>query len=389
MALLTVTSILSMLGSSSFSALLPEFQALWHLSNTEAGWISGIFFAGYVLGVPVLVGITDRVDARPVYLLSLVMAAAASLGYAFLADGFASAFIFRALAGLALAGTYMPGLKLMTDRLGEHPRQGRYVAYYTAGFSLGTALSFPFTAEIAQWLGWRAAFAGAAIGAALAIVLVLAWIRPAPPARTAPDRHLFDFRPVFRNHAAMAFVWGYAGHTWELFALRSWLVAFLIHAQTMHGQASDLSTASWITTAIVMLSPLSSIYGAEAASRSDRRRIIGRVMMLSVLLAVITGFSTSLPLGVIMLIAGLYHLVVMADSAALTGGAVAMARQGQRGATLAVHSILGFSGGFLGPLAVGVVLDLAGGAASTLAWRLAFLTMGAGSAGALVAIRKL
>src|SRR5579862_4973808 len=238
-ALLTATSILSMLGSSSFSALLPEFQALWHLSNTEAGWISGIFFAGYVLGVPVLVGITDRVDARPVYLLSLVMAAVASLGYAFVADGFASAFIFRALAGFALAGTYMPGLKLMTDRLGEHPRQGRYVAYYTAGFSLGTALSFPFTAEIAQWLGWRAAFAGAAIGAVLAMVLVLAWVRPAPPAHAAPEaRHLFDFRPVFRNRAAMAFVWGYVGHTWELFTLRSWLVAFLIHAQTLHGQPS-------------------------------------------------------------------------------------------------------------------------------------------------------
>src|SRR5260370_30181743 len=161
-ALLTVTSILSMLGSSSFSALLPEFQALWHLSNTEAGWISGIFFAGYVLGVPVLVGITDRVDARPVYLLSLVMAALASLGYAFLADAFASAFIFRALAGLELAGTYMPGLKLMTARLGAPLRPGRYVAYYTAGFSLGTALSFPFTAEIAQWRACRAALSAAA-----------------------------------------------------------------------------------------------------------------------------------------------------------------------------------------------------------------------------------
>ncbi|HKF71638.1 MAG TPA: MFS transporter [Stellaceae bacterium] len=390
MGLLSVTSILSMLGASSFSALLPEFQSLWHLNNTEAGWISGIFFAGYVLGVPVLVGVTDRIDARPVYLISLVMTAVASLGYAFVANGFASAFLFRALAGAALAGTYMPGLKLMTDRLGAHPRQGRYVAYYTAGFSLGTALSFPFTAEIAQWLGWRAAFAGAALGALLAIVLVLLWVRPAPPVHAAPEsRHLFDFRPVFRNRAAMAFVWAYVGHTWELFALRSWLVAFFIHAQTSHGEASDLSTASWITTAIVVASPLSSIYGAEAASRSDRRRIIGRVMILSVLLAVITGFSASLPLGAVMVIAGLYHLVVMADSAALTSGAVAMAKEGQRGATLAVHSILGFSGGFVGPLAVGVVLDLAGGAASTLAWGLAFVTMGAGSAAALVAIWKL
>jgi len=389
-ALLSVTSILSMLGSSSFSALLPEFQGLWSLSNTDAGWISGIYYAGYVLGVPVLVGVTDRVDARPIYLLSLVIAAVASLGYALVASGFASAFVFRALAGLALSGTYMPGLKLMTDRLREHPRQSRYVAYYTAGFSLGTSLSFPFTAEIAQWLGWRAAFAGAAIGAALAIVLVLLWVRPAGPAHPVGDsRRLFDFRPVFRNHAAMAFVWGYAGHAWELLALRSWLVAFLIHAQAKQADTGDFSTANWIATAIVMVSTLSSIYGAEAASRSDRRRVIGRVMAVSVFLALMTGLSASLPLAAIAVIAGLYHVVIMADSAALTGGAVAMAKAGQRGATLAVHSVLGFTGGFVGPLAVGVVLDLAGGEASAVAWALAFLTMRAGSAAGLIAIRKL
>jgi len=224
----------------------------------------------------------------------------------------------------------------------------------------------------------------------IAIVLVLLWVRSAPPVHVPEDpRHVFDFRPVFRNHAAMAFVWGYAGHAWELLALRAWLVAFLIHAQTRHGEAGDLSTASWITTAIVMASTLSSIYGAEAASRSDRRRIIGRVMMLSVVLALMTGLSASLPLWAIMIVAGLYHLVVMADSAALTGGAVAMAKPGQRGATLAVHSVLGFSGGFVGPLAVGVVLDLAGGEASAFAWTLAFLTMGAGSAAGLIAIRRL
>jgi MFS family permease len=378
-----------MLGSSSFSALLPEFQALWHLNNTEAGWISGVFFGGYVLGVPVLVGITDRVDARPVYVFSLMMAVAASLGYAFAANGFASAFAFRALAGLALAGTYMPGLKLMTDRLGEHPRQSRYVAYYTAGFSLGTALSFPFTAEIAQWAGWRVAFAGAAIGAAVAILLVLLGVRPAP-ARPAEDtRHLLDFRPVFRNQAAMAFVLGYAGHAWELFALRSWLVAFLIHAQTTRSGAADLATASWITTAIVLASTLSSIYGAEVAARSDRRRVISRVMLLSATLALLTGMSASLPLAAIAVIAGLYHLAIMADSAVLTGGAVAAAKAGQRGATLAVHSILGFGSGFVSPMAVGVVLDLAGGAASGIAWVLAFLVMGAGSAAGLIAIRKL
>ncbi len=389
-SLLSICSILGMLGASSFSALLPEFQRLWDLSNTEAGWISGIFFAGYVLGVPVLVGLTDRVDPRGIYLLSFGLTAVATLGYGFLADGFVSAFLFRALAGLGLAGTYMPGLKLMTDRIGAHPRQGRYVAYYTAGFSLGTAVSYPFSAEMAQWLGWRWAFFGAAVGAVVALLLVLALVpavRPEPS--TIVHRRLFDFRPVLRNRPAMAFVWGYAGHAWELFALRSWLVAFLIHAQATHGGGTDLSGASWITTAIVVLSTLSSIYGAEAAARADRRRIIGRVMMASVALSIITGFSSSLPFPAVAALCLVYHLVIMGDSAALTGGAVAMSAPGQRGATLAVHSILGFTGAFLGPLAVGVVLDLAGGAESSRAWGLAFLAMGAGSAGALLAIRKL
>ncbi len=43
---------------------------------------------------------------------------------------------------------------------------------------------------------------------------------------------------------------------------------------------------------------------------------------------------------------------------------------------MAVHSFIGFSGAFVGPIAFGVVLDLAGGGASTLSWGLAFLSSG-------------
>src|SRR5216683_3206823 len=317
-AVLCITSVLGMLGFSSFAALLPEFQRDWGLSNTDAGWISGIFYAGYVVAVPLLVGSTDRVDPRRIYLLSFLISAAAALGYALLADGFWSALSFRALAGVGLAGGYMPGLKLLTDRVGG-PRQSRYVAFYTAGFSLGTAFSFAFTGEAAAWLGWRGAFAAAALA----------------------------------------------------------------------GESADIAQASWLSMVIVLVSAAASIYGAELATRSDRRRVIGRIMMLSVVTAALTGLSAGWPIYLVAALCLLYHMVIMGDSAALTGGAVAISAPGQRGATLAVHSILGFTGAFLGPLAVGAVLDLAGGETSRLAWGLAFLTMGAGSAAALVAIRRL
>jgi MFS family permease len=389
-ALLCLTSVLGMLGFSSFSALLPEFQRDWSLSNTEAGWISGIFYAGYVAAVPLLVGSTDRVDPRRIYLLSFLIAAAAALGYALFAQGFWSALGFRALAGVGLAGGYMPGLKLLTDRVGG-PKQSRYVAFYTAGFSLGTAVSFAFTGETASWLGWRGAFVAAACGALAAFALTLVLLRPATAAEMGGGeaRRTLDFRPVFRNRAAMAFILGYTGHTWELFALRSWLVAFLVQAAAFTGDSADIAQASWLTMVIVLVSTAASIYGAELATRSDRRRVIGRIMLLSVLIAVLTGLSAGRPIWLVAALCLAYHMIIMGDSAALTGGAVATSAPGQRGATLAVHSILGFSGAFLGPLAVGAVLDLAGGETSRVAWALAFLAMGAGSAAAFVAIRRL
>ena len=378
-----------MLGFSSFAALLPEFQRDWSLTNTDAGWISGIFYGGYVAAVPILVGSTDKVDPRRIYLLSFVIASVASLGFALAAQGFWSATFWRALAGVGLAGGYMPGLKLLTDRVGG-PRQSRYVAFYTGGFSLGTAFSFAFTGEAAAWLGWRGAFAAAAAGSALGFILVLLLVRPAELAQMpAAERRTLDFRPVLRNRAAMAFIVGYAGHTWELFALRAWLVAFLVGAAQLSGESTAIARASWLATAIVLLSTAASIYGAELAARADRRRVIGRIMLASVALAALTGLSAGWPIYVVAALALAYHMIIMGDSAALTGGAVVAAASGQRGATLAVHSILGFTGAFLGPLAVGAVLDLAGGDASRLAWPLAMLTMGAGSAAAFVAIRRL
>lgn len=66
-ALLVGAELLTMLGVFTFPALLPTFFEVWQLSNTEAGWISGIYFAGYTLCVPLLMRLTDRIDAKRVY----------------------------------------------------------------------------------------------------------------------------------------------------------------------------------------------------------------------------------------------------------------------------------------------------------------------------------
>ena len=69
-----------------------------------------------------------------------------------------------------------------------------------------------------------------------------------------------------------------------------------------------------------------------------------------------------------------------ADSSAVTAGAIAAAPPGYTGATMAVHSFIGFAGGFLGSFLFGVILDLAGGGSDIMAWGLGFASLSVAAA---------
>lgn len=360
-ALLCLAEVLTMLGVFTFPALLPAFQDAWGLTNTQAGWVSGITFGAYAVASPVLISLTDRVDARWVYALGAAVAAVASLAFALWAEGFASALALRALAGVGLAGTYMPGLRMLVDRV-EPAARARAVPLYTASFSLGTALSYFVSGEIGAVLGWRWAFAAAAAGAVLAVGVALsrqpAPPQPGPPQQNEAPTRLLDFRPVLRNRPAMGYVLGYAAHMWELFAFRSWVVAFLAVAAA--GGLGGWPAPATVATLGALVAMAASIGGAELATRWGRARVVRVYMVLSALAAAGLGWLAGLPYGVVAAATILYAGLIQLDSAALTTGAVETAEAGRRGATLAVHSLIGFLAGFVGPLALGVVLDGAG-----------------------------
>jgi len=386
---LCIAQVLAMTSFANFAALLPDFMVLWDLSNTEAGWIGGIYYAGYVVAVPLLVGMTDSVDAKRIYLFSIGVGVVASLGYAVLAEGFWSAMVFRFLSGIALAGTYMPGLQILNDRLSVDDRQ-RSLPWYLSAFSLGTAASFYLTGWLAARYEWPLVFLLAAVAQLACLLLILTSVSPRKPnVLKSSDRHPLDFRPVFTNRVAVAYIWGYTGHSYELFAYRAWIVAFLVFAAAVSGTAIGSEAIAGYAAVFSLVGMPASVLGAHLALRHDRRQTVSVVMGVSVITGCSLGFLGAAPFMVVVLIAGLYSGFIMGDSAALTGGTVAAARAGERGATLAMHSVWGFSGGFLGPLVVGVVLDLAGGRQSIQGWGLAFIAMAGGSALALVGLRGL
>ena len=371
-----VAHVCSMTGFAAFPSLLPALQPLWQLSNTEAGWINGIYFAGYVSAVPVMVSLTDRVDARLVYLVGLGFSTLGLAGFAFAAHDFWTALAWHAVQGIGVGSTYMTGLRVMTDRL-PRPAPSRAIAIYAAMFSVGAAASFALAGGLGGWLGWQAAFALAAFGPLAAMALALIVLRRrAPDAGERPPTGLLDFRPVLKNRTALGYMLGYAGHSWELFALRGWLVAFLVYA----GVGGSATAAAGIAGAASLAGVPATIFGNELAQRFGRRRVILCVMTAATLISWTVGFSASLPAGIVVALVFAYSIAIMGDSGSLTAGTAGSAAPGYGGATLAVHSMLGFGGAFFGPLAIGLVLDAAGGQASTIGWGLAFAAMGLGSA---------
>ena len=293
--------------------LIPE----WHLSGAQAGLLAGSGAAGYMCAVPVLATLTD------------------------LAPGDAS----------------------------------RAITLYTSSFSLGVGLSFLISQLVAEGLGWRAAFFVTAIGP-LVMLAVCLLLRPAEP-KPAHGRALLDFGPVFQNTNAMGFILGYGAHCFELYGIRTWLVAFWTFV-AMKNSATSILTPVVVSVLFSVMAMPASILGNEFALRIGRHRAITAVMFSSAAIAMLIGiFADKSPWFLLPLIM-IYAITTPADSGALTSGMAMAANPAYRGATMATHSTVGFGLSALGAWVIGVALDAAGGPLNPSAWMAAFSVLAAG-----------
>jgi MFS family permease len=381
--------VLVQIGAFTLPALLPAYIEQWNLSKTEAGWLIGIFFAAYVCAVPVLVALTDRIPARYVYMAGAAMTALSHFGFAFVADGFWSGLILRAIAGIGWAGAYMPGLRAIADTL-EGNAQSRAVSLHAAGVGLSGAGSFVFSGAIAAWGGPSAAFLAGAVAACLSFAIA-ASVLPAhrsSHAKPADARALLDFRPVFRNRRTMAWIAGYTVHTWELAALRAWGVTFL----TVAGQR--MQTPAWLPDPTVLFTTAGlvgivvSISGNESAQKWGRLRVVTIAMTTAAALSLVAGWTIAASALLATLLVIVWNGTIYLDSSALTAGTVGAADPALRGATMGLHSMCGYAGGFLGPLGVGLALDLAGDNL-VLGWGMGFGHLAVVTLTGLVILRRL
>jgi MFS family permease len=372
LAAICLCEMATMLVFLNYTAILPILQVEWGMGHAQAGLIFSAYQACYLLAVLVLASLTDRMDTRTIYLASASWAGLAGLAFAIFAQGFASAALLRALAGMGLAGTYVPGMRLVAERFASE-RRGLAIACYASAFGLGSALSLLFTGYLARVAGWRWAMGITALGPLLAAGLATAVLSPSPPPpRVSPGRSpaLFDSR-VFRNRPALWMIAAYCAHNWELFGMRAWLPPFLAAAFVRRGTnvVTASSSAATLTSGLLLIGAASNVLGGWVSDRWGRVRVIVMSQILSAACSLTLGWLLAAPVWVLLTVAAVYGTFVTSESGALSTGVTELAEPSVLGATLALQSCLGFLAAALSPAAMGLLLDRLQGPGGATAWQ--------------------
>ena len=133
---------------------------------------------------------------------------------------------------------------------------------------------------------------------------------------------------------------------------------------------------------------VASVFGAKLCLLHGRAKMISRFGLVSFIMAVLFSLSGHVSFAFVLLCAAAYNITIMLDSASLTAGTVSKASLQDRGATLAVHTMIGFCGSAAGAPATGLLLDLSGGQTSLMAWSATLVCMGLGSALVWMILRR-
>lgn len=320
----------------SANAAGADLMAAWGLQAADLGRLTNAVQLGFILGTLgfSLTGLADRFAASRIFAVCAVLGAAANAAFALLAGGMDSALALRFAVGLALAGVYPLGMKLVVSWV---PTQaGSALAWLVGMLTLGTALPHGVRFLDPGW-GWQATVLVSS-GLALLAAALIARLGDGPhlqrKAGTPPlrlGRVLMAFAdPRFRASAC-----GYFGHQWELYAF--WTLVPLLVGQVAGGKVSGPAFA------VIAIGAIGCVAGGFASRRFGSARVAALALATSAACCAVYPLlagSAEWLLGALMLVWG---ASVVADSPHFSAMSAKACPPEIVGSALAFQNAIGFA----------------------------------------------
>ena len=359
----------------SATAVGPRLEEVWGLSSGQTAGLTLAVQIGFVVGALGLAisNLADIVPSRTLFATAALAGAAVNGGLLFLGEGdYGWAFILRLLTGMALAGVYPAGLKVMAGWFeeGRGMALGVLVGALTVG-SAGPHLIRGFGFD------WQGVVGAASLLAVVAGALMWVLITDGPYETSQQRFSWHHIGRVVRNRGFRLATYGYLGHQWELYAMWTWTAAFLAASAADAGRGDGfVPTATFFVIATGALG--AGLFG-RWADQFGRTRLAG----LSMLISGLAGLATPLVFGLTPLVVVPLFLVwgfaVVADSAQFSAMVTETSDDQTRGTALALQTALGFLLTLVTIRAVPLIAD-------ELTWRWAFPLLSIGPAAGIAAM---
>jgi len=376
LGLIATAELLGMSPWFGASAAAQHMQALWALDVSRSAALTSAVQIGFVGGTALLalLNLVDLIATRWLFASSALLAALANL--ALLAtSGFEGALALRFLTGFFLAGVYPPAMKMAATWF----RDARGLAIGAVVGALTIGKGTPYLIRSLGGGDLQTVVLATSMGAFAAALLIGAGYRDGP--------HTFERRPfswalvgvVLRHRPTRLATVGYLGHMWELYAMWTWLPAYLAASAAASGVPFATDLVAFLALAA---GALGCVAGGWLADRWGRERLVEMALLGSGLCCLLTAVLFGGPLWPLVIVSLAWGVLVIADSAQFSALVTEIAPSHAVGTALALQTSLGF-------MLTIVTIQLVPMLADALSWRWAFPILVAGPAVGIAATERL
>lgn len=382
LGILAVAELLGMSLWFTASAVSPQLQELWLLDGQQVGWLTTVVQLGFVAGAAcaALLNFADVFPSRTYFAVSAAFGALANATL-LIAPGYEAALLLRFLTGFFLAGVYPPAMKMIATWF----RSSRGLAIGTIVGALTVGKATPYLVRAFGGAELHHVVLAASAAALLAALLVAFGYRdgPFPFARRPFSWGLVG--TVLRHRETRLATGGYLGHMWELYAVWTWIPAFLAASAAHRYAGADASSAvpvDLIAFGAIAAGGAGCLWGGWAADRFGRGRVVNASMAISGSCALLAGLLFGATLWLLVPLVLVWGFFVVADSAQFSALVTEVAPGHAVGTALTLQTSLGF-------LLTMVTIQVVPALAEAGGWAWAFPVLALGPAFGIVAIRRL